>query len=129
MYNKAGGQLLVIQDMIEDNRQYSDEKMKSLIVDLTAMITSMMDQITFSKSSPDKKDAPKDQYPTTVVTANKKSPPLEGVCYTKLVACGLSNMRSANQNYINSSSIQNSKATLIWTSRTSTTTSIFVSMQ
>ena len=47
----------------------------------------------------------------------------------KLVACGISNMRSAHQNSMNSSSRQNSKAILLWTSRTSTTTSRCFSMQ
>ena len=47
----------------------------------------------------------------------------------KMVACGLSNMRSAYQNYMNSSSIQNSKATMLCTSITSTTTSRCVSMR
>ena len=31
--------------MIEDNKQDSDEKMKKIIEDLTAMIASKMDQI------------------------------------------------------------------------------------
>ena len=47
----------------------------------------------------------------------------------KLVACGLSNMRSDHQNSMKSSSRQISKATLIWTSGTSTTTSTCVLMR
>ena len=43
-----------------------------------------MDQIKNSKSSPDKKDSPKDQNPTTVVPDNKKATPLEGGCFTKI---------------------------------------------
>ena len=46
----------------------------------------------------------------------------------KLVVCGLSNMRSARQNSMKSSSIHNSNSTLLCTPRTSTTTSICVSM-
>ena len=46
----------------------------------------------------------------------------------KLVACGISNMISAHPNSMNSSSKQNSKATLLWNSRTSTTTSRCVSI-
>ena len=38
----------------------------------------------------------------------------------KLVTCGLSNMRSAHQNSMNSSSRHNSKAVLLWTSITYT---------
>ena len=47
----------------------------------------------------------------------------------KKVICGLSNMRSAHQNSMKSSSRHNSKATLICISRSSTTTSRFVSMR
>ena len=45
-----------------------------------------------------------------------------------LLTCGISNIRSAHQSYMNSSSGHNSEATLLWTSRTSTTTSICFSM-
>ena len=69
--------------MIEDIRKYYDEKMNNLIEDLTEMISSMMDQIKMSKSSPDKKDSPKAQDTTTVVSASKKSPPLEDGHSTK----------------------------------------------
>ena len=73
MDNKPDEQLLVLQANIKANRQNSDEKMKNLTEDigkgsdekiekltkyLTAMITSMMYQIKFSKSSPDKKGSP-----------------------------------------------------------------------
>ena len=43
----------------------------------------MMDQIKIYKSWIEKKDSPKHQYPTTVVSANKKTPPLEGGHSTK----------------------------------------------
>ena len=73
-----------MQATIESNKQDSDDKMKKLTSDLTGMIASMMDQIKMSKSSPDKKDSPKAQDTTTVVPANKKSPPLEGENSTKI---------------------------------------------
>ena len=76
IYNKSDYQLLIMQARIEFNRQYSDEKIKNLTEDLTAMIASIMYQINIYKYSPDKKDSPKYQYPTTVVPDNKKSPPL-----------------------------------------------------
>ena len=41
------------------------------------MITSMMDQIKILKSSPENKDYPKAQDPTTVVPATKRATPLE----------------------------------------------------
>ena len=47
----------------------------------------------------------------------------------KIVECGIWNMISDHQNSIKSSKINNSKETLIWTLRTSTTTSRYVSMQ
>ena len=48
------------------------------------MITSMMDKIKISKSSPDNKDSPKDQYHTTVVSAKNRAPPLEGGHYINI---------------------------------------------
>ena len=45
-----------------------------------------------------------------------------------IVECGLSKMRPAHQNSMNFSSRNNSKETLIFTSKTSTTPSIYVSM-
>ena len=84
MYNKSDDQLLVMQDKIEANRKYYNDKMKKLTEDLTSMITSMVDQIKISKSSTDRKDSQKYQYHTTVVLANKRYPPLEDVNYTKV---------------------------------------------
>ena len=84
MYNKSDDKLLIMQDTIEANMQYYDEKMEKLAEDLTSMITSMVDQIKISKSSNEKKDSQKDQYPTTVVLANKRDQPLEGGHYSKV---------------------------------------------
>ena len=47
----------------------------------------------------------------------------------KLVACGIWNMISTHQTFMNSSSGYNSKETLLWTSRASTTTSRCVLMR
>ena len=47
----------------------------------------------------------------------------------KIMACGLSNMRPDKKDSMNSSWRHNSNMTLIWNSRTSTTTSRFVSMR
>ena len=102
MDNKSGDQLLIIQDTIEANRKDYDEKTKKITEYLTAMITSMMDYIKISKSSPDKKDSSKDQDPTTVVLAKKRAPSLESGHSEKLVECRLSNMRSAYQNSMKS---------------------------
>ena len=93
------------------------------------MIALIMDQIKFSKSSPDTKDSPKDQDPVNVVPAKKEDPPLEGGNSKKMVECVISNIRSAHKNCMKYSSRQDSKATLIWTSINSINTSICVSMR
>ena len=85
---KYNEQLLIMQATIEANRKDYDEKTKNLTEDLKAMITStiisMMDQINILKSSPDQKYSPKDQYPTTVVPANRRYPPLDSGHYKKI---------------------------------------------
>ena len=73
-----------MQDTLEANSQYFDEKMKNITEDLTAMITSMMYHIKISKSSPDRKDSTKAQDPTTVVPDDKRDSPLEGGNFTKI---------------------------------------------
>ena len=65
-----------MQATIESNRQYYDDNINNITEDLTEIITSMMDQIKFSKSSPYQKDSPKAQDPDTVVPSNSKDPPL-----------------------------------------------------
>ena len=91
MDNKSGDQLLIMQATIETSSQDSDEKMKILIEDLTAIIASMMGHIKFSKYSTDKKESPKVHDHTTVVPTSKKDPPLEGGNSTQIVAFGISN--------------------------------------
>ena len=81
---KSDEKLLIIQATIESNRQYYDEKVKKLTEKLTSMIASIIDHIKISKSSPEKKDSPKAQYPNTVVPANKKARQLKGGHYTKI---------------------------------------------
>ena len=56
MDNKSDDQLLIMKPVIKYKRQYYDDKIKKLTEYLTAMITSMMDQIKFYKYSPYKKD-------------------------------------------------------------------------
>ena len=45
MYKKSGEQLFIMQYTIEVNKQDYDNKIKNIIEYLTAMITSMMEQI------------------------------------------------------------------------------------
>ena len=84
MDKQSDDQLLIMQASIEAIRQDSDEKMKNLKEDSTEMITSIMDQIKIPRSSPDKKDSPKAHDSTTMVSANKRAPPLEGGNSTKI---------------------------------------------
>ena len=58
--------------------------MNNITEDLEEMIASMMDQIKIHKYSPDKKDSPKFQDPTTVFLDNNKAPPLEGRHYMEI---------------------------------------------
>ena len=58
--------------------------MKNLTEDPIERITSVMDQIKISKSSPENKDSQKSQDPNTVVPDKNKAPPLEGVHSTKI---------------------------------------------
>ena len=83
MNNKSDDQLFIMEDNIDANRQYYDEKKKKITADLTVMIASVMDKIEISKSSSDKKSSPKAQYPTPALPDNKKASPLEGVHYIK----------------------------------------------
>ena len=94
----------------------NDEKMKKIYYEFTDMKSEMTDIKTYLKhvlvqnqnSSPDHMDSLKDQDINYEVPDNKKAPPLEGRNPKKMVACGLSNMRSSHQNSMNSSSIHNS---------------------
>ena len=91
MDNKSDDQLLIIQDTIDSNRQYYDEKTKkqdSKLDKLTAMVENMMDQIQILNYLPDKTNPPKSQDPTTALQANNKAPPLEGENSTKMVVYG-----------------------------------------
>ena len=56
MDKKSYGQLIIMQARIDANRQYCDDKMNNITEETTPTIASMMDQIKFSKYSPDKKD-------------------------------------------------------------------------
>ena len=89
MDNDSGEQFVIMKATIEANKKnietnnkYYDDKMMKLIeyfkAMLTSTITSMMDEINMSKSSPAQKDSPKAQYPTTVVPSHRMYPPLDG---------------------------------------------------
>ena len=60
--------------------------------------------VHYQNSSPENMDSKNSHNPTTAFLANKKALPLEG---EEKVACGFSNMISAHQNSMNSSSRQN----------------------
>ena len=114
--NNLGEHILITQAMIYANRKYYDDKTKkqdSKFDQITEMVENIMGKIQISNSLPDKIYVPKVQDPTAMVPDNNKSPPLKGTNHKKLVACGISNKRSALQNYMNSSSRYNSKTTLL----------------
>ena len=114
-----------------DKRKASDDQMKtydSKLENLTKMVEKMMVQIQSLDSPPDKTYSPKNQYSAASAPDNKNNLLLEGGHYKKMVACGISKTRSDHQSSMNSSSRNNSKATLLWTSITSTTTSRCVLM-
>ena len=120
--------------MIKYYKQDSYEKMEKWSEDFKTISAVLSDpinksnQINAMSSSPTQKDTSTPPDPSTLVPANRRDPPLEWGHSTKLVACGSSNMISAHQNSMSSSSRQNSKETLIWISRTYMTTSRCASM-
>ena len=139
MDNKYYGQFIIMQATIETNKQemkpnkqYPDDKIMKVTEYVKAMIistfTSMMDHINTLKPSTVKRDSPSFRnLPTWYrITGGIHHWTMETL--KKLVACGISNMISDHQNYTKSSSRKNSKETLLWTSRTSTTTPRYVSM-
>ena len=88
MDNKSDEQLLIIQAEIEANKKESDEKMKKLTEYLKAIIkstiTSTMVQMEMYKPPKENRYSPKDEYPTTVVLANRRAPPLNSGHSTKI---------------------------------------------
>ena len=75
---------------MKTNKNDSDEKMMKLIEDFNAIIassiTSIIDHINTSKSSPDHKDSTKPPDPTTVVPDNRRSSPLHSGNSTEIGA-------------------------------------------
>ena len=100
------------------NKKDYDEKMTQLTVKSETMFAVISNQLNTLSSSSTHKDTSNPPEPITVVTANRRAPPLEGGHSRKMVACGLSKMISAHQNNMSSSSRHKSKDTLLWISRT-----------
>ena len=93
------------------------------------MFAVLSNHLNTQSSSPTHKDTLTLPGHTTLVPANRRAPPLEGRHSKKLVVCGPSNMISAHQNSMRSSSRQNSTETLLWISVTYITTSRCDSMR
>ena len=128
--NKSYHQFLIIQDTTYANRQDSDDKMKkkdSKVDKLNAMVKNIMDNIQLSNSSPDKMDNQRTRILLLWSWLTIRLHHWNVEILQKMVACGLSNTRSAHQNSMKNSSIQNWSATMIWTTRTSKKTSRCVS--
>ena len=94
MYNNYYEQFIIIQSIIETNRQETDEKkintdekltqITEHLKVLTENITPMMDQTNNSKLSSYQKFISNPLEPTTVVPYNKRFPPLDGGQSTKI---------------------------------------------
>ena len=69
---------------MKDNKQDSDEKMMQFTETLKVLTAFMMDQTNNSISSQTQKDTSTHLYPTTMVLATRRAPPLEGGHYTKI---------------------------------------------
>ena len=65
-------------------RQLTDEKLTHITEMLKVLTAFMMDQTNNSEFSPDQKDTMTPPEPTTVVSDNRRDPPLEGGNYTKI---------------------------------------------
>ena len=130
--NKSYDHLLITQDMIDDNRKAPDEKMKKYyskldkqgykLDNITAMINQMMYHNQNSNYPPDNMDSPQAQCPTTVVPDNNKTIPLEGGNYTKNGYLWTLKHEISSPKFYELLINTELKATLLWTSRTSTTT-------
>ena len=86
MDTNSDEQFLVVKATIEDNNQeadknhkYTNDKLTQLTDNLQVLIALMTDKTNISKSSPAQKDTSDPPYPTTVVLANRRATPLEGV--------------------------------------------------
>ena len=76
-----------MKDKINYKKQDYNDKIKrqdSKLDKLTSMVKNMMDQIEILDPSPDKINPTKSQDPTTVLPANKKTPPSENRNYKKV---------------------------------------------
>ena len=111
MYTNSYEQFLIMEATIESNKQQSDEKMKNLTEDLKSMTTSTikstMGHMNINKFSPGQNNH---QILRTLPLWSQLTGELHHWTVDiirKLVACGISNMRSDHQNSMKSSSRQN----------------------
>ena len=86
--NKLDEHILFMQYLVDTNKKVNDELKKKLNKHDSGLykIKTLHKQVLVQNQiySPDKMDSPKAQYPTNVVPANKKAPPLEGGNSTKI---------------------------------------------
>ena len=69
---------------MKSNKQESDEKMMNITEYFKEMLVSITDKINTLKYSPTQTDPKKPPDPTTVVTANRRAPLLDGGQSTKI---------------------------------------------
>ena len=63
---------------MRSNKQDSDDKMTKFTFEFKIMIAEITDLINTYKHSPTHKDSPNPRYPTTLVSYNRRAPPLYG---------------------------------------------------
>ena len=96
---------------------------------IASTITSTMVQMNIYKSSPEYKDSPTHQDPTTAFQANMRAPPLEGGHSTKIGGMWTLKHEISSPKFYEILIKTELKNNTPWTSRNSTTISICVSMR
>ena len=71
-------EFVIIQAKIGSNNQDSNKKIKKFTEELKKMLAEIIYQINNLESSQTQKDPPKYLSSTTVVSSNRRAPPLEG---------------------------------------------------
>ena len=87
MENKSDEHFIIMQSSIEDYKQDSDERMTKFSEEFKTMFAVISNQINTMLSSSTKKNASTNPEPNTLVSANRRAPPLEGGHSIKI--CGM----------------------------------------
>ena len=107
---------------MKSNKQDSDEKMTEFVKDLNEMLAAITDQSNIFKSSPIREDSLKPPDPNNLVPTKRKTPPLDCGQYTKSGGMWTLKHEISSPRFYELLINTELKTTLLWTSRTSTTT-------